>query len=83
MGNGKRPFKHALADIDIDSSSADITSAIRSMTILSIITLKRTMEQSKSQVDKELVEKYKEYSTHSSKKALKRLKLAAAPVNEF
>ena len=36
----------------------------------------------KCQVDKALVLKYKEYSAHSLKKALKCLKSVAAPLNE-
>ena len=76
-------FKHALADIDIDSSNADINSAIRLLNISIYNYFKENYGTVKSQVDKELVEKYKEYSTHSLKKALKRLKLAAAPVNDI
>jgi len=37
----------------------------------------------KSHIDKELVQKYREYSTHSLKEALKRLKRAAAPLTEI
>ena len=76
-------FKHALADIDIDSSNADINSAIRLISNSIYNYFKENYEIVKSQVYKELVENYKEYSTHSLKKALKRLKFAAAPVNEI
>ena len=37
----------------------------------------------KSQVDKEPVQKHKEYTTHSLNKALKQLKFVAAPLNDI
>ena len=52
-------FKHALADIDIDSSNADINSAIRLLNISIHNYFKETYGTVKSQVDKELVENYR------------------------
>ena len=76
-------FKHALADIDIDSRNADINSAIRLLNTSIYNNFKENYGTVKSQNDKELVENYKECSTHSLKKALQGLNLVAAPVNEI
>ena len=75
-------FKHALADIDNDSSNANINAAIRVMNNSIYNYFKENYGTVKSQTDKEHVQKYKEYSTHSLKKTLKRLKCVAAPLTE-
>ena len=76
-------FKHALADIDIDSSTADINAAILVMNNYIYNYFKENYGTVEIQIDKELVQKCKEYSTHSLKRALKGLKCAAAPLNEI
>ena len=75
-------FKQAFEDIDFDSDNADANSVIHLINETLDSYFKENYGTVKCQVDKALVLKYKEYSAHSLKKALKCLKSAAAPLSE-
>ena len=66
----------------IDSDNADANSVIQLINDALYNYFTENYRTVKCQVDKALVLKYKEYSANSLKKALKRLKSVAAPLNK-
>ena len=76
-------FKSIFADWDFKSYSLDLDAFIQFMNESIYNYFKATYGTVGNYTDKELVIKYKEYSTNSLKKALKRLKMLTAPTSEI
>ena len=76
-------FKSIFADWDFTSYSFDLNAFIQFMNDSIYNYFKAAYGTVDNYTDKELVIKYKEYSTNSLKKALKRLKMLTAPTSEI
>ena len=76
-------FKSFFINIDFDSDIIDANAVVKLINDSIYNYLKENYGTVKTHVSKELVLKYNEYSVHSLKKALKRLKIIAAPLKEI
>jgi len=76
-------FKSILAYWGFNSYSLDLDAFINFMNDSIYNYFKATYGTVDNYTDKELVIKYKEFSTNSLKKALKRLKMLTAPISEI
>ena len=76
-------FKSIFADWDSNSYSLDLDAFIQFMNDSIYNYFKAIYGTVDNYTDKELVIKYKEFSTNSLKKALKRLKMLTAPTSEI
>jgi len=69
--------------IDIDSDNIDVNAVVKLMNDSIYNYLKENYGTVKTHICKELVLKYKNYSVHSLRKTLKRLRIIAAPLMEI
>ena len=76
-------FKSIFLNIDFDPDIIDVNAVVKVMKDSICNYFKENYGTVKTHVCKELVLKYKEYSVHSLKKALKLLKMIAAPLMEI
>jgi len=76
-------FKSIFADWDFSSSSLDLDAFIQFMNNSIYNYFKPNYGTVDNYTDKQLVIKYKEYSTNSLKKVLERLKMLTAPTSEI
>ena len=75
-------FKSIFVNIDFDSEIIDVNAVVKLMNDSIYNYFNEKYRKVKTHVSKELVLKYSEYSVGSLKKALKRLKITAAPLME-
>ena len=76
-------FKSSFVNIDFDSDVIDVNAVVELMKDSIYNYFKENYGTVKTHVSKQLVLKYSEYSVNSLKKALKRLKIIAAPLMEI
>ena len=76
-------FKSIFVNIDLDSDIIDVNTVVKLMNDSIYNYFKENYGTVKTHVCKELILKYKEYSVHSLKKALKRLKIISVPLMEI